>query len=100
MTAKNFPHTCGASSQIKILGRQGAPLTLRPCGCKPLSGLPRNSAITQVTGATIMNPVISYFQATGRNLRTFLGKIVSHFFRRGSVALKIAVKLPSSSRQT
>ncbi|RVM01808.1 hypothetical protein [Sinorhizobium meliloti] len=42
-----------------------------------------------------MNQIISYFQATGRNLRAFLGKIVSNFFRRGSVALKIAVKLPS-----
>ncbi|ASY61463.1 hypothetical protein [Sinorhizobium sp. CCBAU 05631] len=41
-----------------------------------------------------MNQAISFFQATGRSLRTFLGKIVSHFFRRGSVALKIAVKLP------
>ncbi|HHV67907.1 MULTISPECIES: hypothetical protein [Hyphomicrobiales] len=41
-----------------------------------------------------MKNFIQYLQATGRSLRTFLAKIVSNFFRRGSIALKIAVKLP------
>jgi hypothetical protein len=41
----------------------------------------------------MMQQLAKFLSATGRRLRT-LGKVVSHLFRKGKLALKIAIKIP------
>ncbi|MBW9089744.1 hypothetical protein JNB91_18140 [Rhizobium wenxiniae] len=43
-----------------------------------------------------MQQLAKFLSATGRRLRT-LGKVVSHFFRKGKLGLKIAIKIPFSA---
>lgn len=40
-----------------------------------------------------MQQLAQFLAATGRRLRT-LGKVISHFFRKGKFGLKLAVKIP------
>ncbi len=40
-----------------------------------------------------MRQLAKFLSATGRRLRA-LGKVVSHFFRKGKLGLKLAVKIP------
>ncbi|WP_454858538.1 hypothetical protein [Rhizobium binxianense] len=40
-----------------------------------------------------MQQLAQFLTATGRRLRT-LGKVVSHFFRKGKLGLKLAIKIP------
>ncbi|MEY9785419.1 hypothetical protein [Sinorhizobium fredii] len=41
-----------------------------------------------------MKQLAQFLNATGRRLRSFFTKIVSHLFRKGKLALKLAVKVP------
>jgi hypothetical protein len=40
-----------------------------------------------------MRQLAKFLTATGRRLRA-LGKIAAHFFRKGKLGLKIAIKIP------
>lgn len=40
-----------------------------------------------------MRQLAKFLSATGRRLRA-LGKVISHFFRKGKLGLKLAVKIP------
>ena len=40
-----------------------------------------------------MRQLAQFLSSTGRRLRA-LGKVVSHFFRRGKLGLKLAIKIP------
>lgn len=40
-----------------------------------------------------MRQLAQFLAATGRRLRT-IGKVLSHFFRRGKLGLKLAIKIP------
>ncbi|QWW77526.1 MULTISPECIES: hypothetical protein [Hyphomicrobiales] len=40
-----------------------------------------------------MQQLAQFLAATGRQLRT-LGKVLSHFFRKGKLGLKLAIKIP------
>lgn len=40
-----------------------------------------------------MRQLAKFLAATGRRLRA-LGKVAAHFFRRGKLGLKIAIKIP------
>ncbi len=40
-----------------------------------------------------MRQLAQFLAATGRRLRT-LGKVVCHFFRKGKLGLKLAIKIP------
>lgn len=40
-----------------------------------------------------MQQLAKFLQATGRRLRT-LAKVISHFFRKGKLGLKIAINIP------
>lgn len=40
-----------------------------------------------------MQQLAKFLTATGRRLRT-LGKVVQHFFRKGKLGLKLAIKIP------
>ncbi len=40
-----------------------------------------------------MRQLAQFLVATGRRLRA-LGKVVSHFFRRGKLGLKLAINIP------
>ncbi|MCQ4632734.1 hypothetical protein GB927_022015 [Shinella sp. CPCC 100929] len=40
-----------------------------------------------------MQRLAQYLAATGRQLRS-LGKVICHFFRKGKLGLKLAVKIP------
>ncbi|WP_413712582.1 hypothetical protein [Rhizobium sp. Rhizsp82] len=40
-----------------------------------------------------MQQLAQFLAATGRRLRT-LGKVLSHFFRKGKLGLKVAIKIP------
>ncbi|WP_176218721.1 hypothetical protein [Rhizobium rhizosphaerae] len=40
-----------------------------------------------------MRQLAKFLQATGRRLRT-LAKVICHFFRKGKLGLKIAIKIP------
>ncbi|WP_189556983.1 hypothetical protein [Mesorhizobium sp. M4B.F.Ca.ET.089.01.1.1] len=40
-----------------------------------------------------MRQLAQFLIATGRQLRT-LGKVISHFFRKGKLGLKLAIKIP------
>lgn len=40
-----------------------------------------------------MQQLAKYLTATGRRLRT-LAKVICHFFRKGKLGLKIAIKIP------
>ncbi|MBP2449827.1 hypothetical protein [Rhizobium leguminosarum] len=40
-----------------------------------------------------MQQLAQFFAATSRRLRT-LGKVISHFFRKGKLGLKLAIKIP------
>ncbi|WP_200958444.1 MULTISPECIES: hypothetical protein [Rhizobium] len=40
-----------------------------------------------------MQQLAKFLKATGRRLRT-LAKVICHFFRKGKLGLKIAIKIP------
>jgi hypothetical protein len=40
-----------------------------------------------------MQQLAQFLAATGRQLRA-LGKVISHFFRKGKLGLKLAIKIP------
>lgn len=40
-----------------------------------------------------MRQLTQFLAATGRRLRA-LGKVISHFFRKGKLGLKLAIKIP------
>jgi len=40
-----------------------------------------------------MQQLAKFLTATGRRLRA-LGKVISHFFRKGKFGLKVAIKIP------
>lgn len=40
-----------------------------------------------------MQQLAQFLAATGRRLRT-LGKVISHFIRKGKLGLKLAIKIP------
>lgn len=40
-----------------------------------------------------MQQLVKFLTATGRRLRT-LGKVICHFFRKGKLGLKLAIKIP------
>nr|WP_196766992.1 hypothetical protein [Rhizobium leguminosarum] len=40
-----------------------------------------------------MQQLAKFLTATGRRLHT-LGKVISHFFRKGKLGLKLAIKIP------
>ncbi|MBB2842483.1 UNVERIFIED_ORG: hypothetical protein GGE64_006279 [Rhizobium etli] len=40
-----------------------------------------------------MQQLAQFLASTGRRLRT-LGKVISHFFRKGKLGLKLAIKIP------
>ncbi|MFB9952546.1 hypothetical protein ACFFP0_27190 [Rhizobium puerariae] len=40
-----------------------------------------------------MRQLAKFLSATGRRLRA-LGKVISHFFRKGKLGLKLALKIP------
>ena len=40
-----------------------------------------------------MRQLAKFLTATGRRLRT-LGKVAAHFFRKGKLGLKLAIKIP------
>ncbi len=40
-----------------------------------------------------MQQLAQFLAATGRRLRT-LGKVLSHFFRKGKLGLNLAIKIP------
>lgn len=40
-----------------------------------------------------MRQLAKFLNATGRRLRA-LGKVISHFFRKGKLGLKLAIKIP------
>lgn len=40
-----------------------------------------------------MQQLAQFLAATGRRLST-LGKVLSHFFRKGKLGLKLAIKIP------
>lgn len=40
-----------------------------------------------------MRQLAKFLTATGRRLHT-LGKVISHFFRKGKLGLKLAIKIP------
>ncbi|MDE3765445.1 hypothetical protein [Sinorhizobium meliloti] len=40
-----------------------------------------------------MQQLAKFLQATGRRLRT-LAKVICHFFRKGKLGMKIAIKIP------
>lgn len=40
-----------------------------------------------------MQQLAQFLAATGRPLRA-LGKVISHFFRKGKLGLKLAIKIP------
>ncbi|MBB5536258.1 hypothetical protein [Rhizobium giardinii] len=40
-----------------------------------------------------MQQLAQFLAATGRRLRA-LGKVISHFFRKGKLGLKLGVKIP------
>lgn len=40
-----------------------------------------------------MKRLAQFLNATGRRLQT-LGKVICHFFRRGKLGLKVAIKIP------
>lgn len=40
-----------------------------------------------------MKQLAQFLNLTGRRLRT-LGKVIGHFFRKGKLGLKLAVKIP------
>ena len=40
-----------------------------------------------------MQQLAQFLAATGRRLGT-LGKVISHFFRKGKLGLKLAIKIP------
>jgi bisphosphoglycerate-dependent phosphoglycerate mutase len=65
-------------------GRSGAAL---------LSGqasYPRNDSLSK---GDIMHQLAKFLTATGRRLRA-LGKVISHFSRKGKLGLKLAIKIP------
>lgn len=40
-----------------------------------------------------MQQLAKFLNRTGRRLRT-LGKVIGHFFRKGKLGLKVAIKIP------
>ena len=40
-----------------------------------------------------MQQLTQFLNRTGRRLRT-LGKVIGHFFRKGKLGLKLAIKIP------
>jgi hypothetical protein len=44
-------------------------------------------------GETTMQRLAQFLAATGRQLRN-LGKIICHFFRKGKLGFKLAIKIP------
>lgn len=50
-------------------------------------------AMTAYRKDTIMRQLAQYLSATGRPLRN-LGKVICHFFRKGKLGLKLAIKIP------
>ena len=40
-----------------------------------------------------MQRLAQFLAATGRKL-SFLGKVIGHFFRKGKLGLKLAIKIP------
>lgn len=49
--------------------------------------------MTRIERINIMRQLAQFLVATGRRPRA-LGKVVSHFFRRGKLGLKLAIKIP------
>ncbi|MGR5739915.1 hypothetical protein ACTZFR_27760, partial [Escherichia coli] len=72
----------------------GPPHTLRPFRVQhafPGRGLSRNDTLSK--GVNIMRQLAQFLTATGRRLRA-LGKVAGHFFRKGKLGLKLAIKIP------
>jgi hypothetical protein len=44
-------------------------------------------------GETTMQRLAQFLAATGRKLSS-LGKVIGHFFRKGKLGLKLAIKIP------
>lgn len=85
------PPRCGSSrSQNSGGGRSFT--SFRPFRCVPPS-LPLIPAITAFRKEIHHATARSVLAATGRRLPV-LGKVISHFFRKGKLGLKLAIKIP------
>ncbi|NKM35914.1 hypothetical protein [Rhizobium laguerreae] len=66
-------------------GLSGAPLLVRH------AAHPRDVRISK--GENTVQQLAQFLTATGRRLRV-LGKVICHFFRKGKLGLKLAIKIP------
>ncbi|MGO7345359.1 hypothetical protein ACC713_34515 [Rhizobium johnstonii] len=67
------------------LGLSGSPLLVRH------AAHPRDVRISK--GENTVQQLAQFLAATGRRLRV-LGKVICHFFRKGKLGLKLAIKIP------
>ncbi|MEH2683271.1 hypothetical protein DXU02_35340 [Rhizobium leguminosarum] len=66
-------------------GLSGASLLVRH------AAYPRDIRISK--GENTVQQLAQFLTATGRRLRT-LGKVICHYFRKGKLGLKLAIKIP------
>lgn len=87
-----FPDAHAPPRGIKIQAVPGPPLRFGRPGALPFrsAALPRN--VSNPKGETPCN-VSQFLAATGHRLR-YLGKVVSHLFRKGKLGLKLSIKIP------
>lgn len=74
--------------------RQVLRMRCGPFGCSTpfrAAAYPRNDTLSK--GVNIMRQLAQFLTATGRRLRA-LGKVAGHFFRKGKLGLKLAIKIP------
>jgi hypothetical protein len=78
----------------KFRRRQVLRIRCGPFGCSApfrAAAYPRNDTLSK--GVNIMRQLAQFLTATGRRLRA-LGKVAGHFFRKGKLGLKLAIKIP------
>jgi hypothetical protein len=90
---QNFPRL-RLLALSKIQAPASPPHPLRPCRCSTphrAAVYPRNDSLSK--GENIMRQLAKFLTATGRRLHA-LGEVISHFFRKGKLGLKLAIKIP------
>ncbi len=90
---QNFPQPL-APRTAKFRRRQVLRIRCGPFGCSTpfrAAAYPRNDTLSK--GVNFMRQLAQFLTATGRRLRA-LGKVAGHFFRKGKLGLKLAIKIP------
>jgi len=89
---QNFPRRVAAPRGAKIQAGAGPSRRFGLSGAS-LPGLPLVPAMTAFRKEIHTQQLAQFLAATGRRLRV-VGKVISHFFRKGKLGLKLAIKIP------